>query len=101
MQALLLSSAFRVCESHTVEGFVCVVQGPHHSPMDQLLLPSKQGRNAQTKVHAHRPSKIFPEGRVGTVLSSFPPLPTTHELLVLLEALPGFRVVEGGERSLP
>lgn len=47
-------------------------------------------------------SKVFPEGRVGVVLSSLTPLPATHELLVLPEALSGFRVVEvkGGESPL-
>lgn len=88
MQALLLSSAFRVHKSHTVEEFVCVVLGPHHIPTDHLLLPSKQRRNAPTKVHAHWPTKIFPEGRVGIAVFLFP-LPATHELLVLLEALLG------------
>lgn len=83
--------------SHTRWKGLCVSCRASPSPTDQLLLPSKQGRNAQTKVHAHRPSKVFPEGRVGTVLSSFPPLQATHEFLVLMETLPGFRVVEGGE----
>lgn len=61
-----------VSHARPVEGFLFVLQGPCHFPTHQLLLPSKQGRNAGTKVHAHRPSKIFPEESVGIVPSSFP-----------------------------
>lgn len=71
MQGFLVTSAFRVHESHTVEGFVFALQGLCPSCLNFSFPLGKEERPGE-KYHAYRPSKVFPEGRVGIVRSSSP-----------------------------
>lgn len=65
MRALLVSFAFRVHESHIMEGFVFVLQGLPPTPIDQLLLPIRQGREARRRASGSQVQYDSPRGESG------------------------------------